>query len=604
VVRRLPYRHTKYERMAHFKFPQRILLSASSCSVLLLMMQYVMAAQYDRLAAMLDLSRPLALGEVAAVARYALDAALSRALAAEGVLPPPAGDGLPADMRPRSARCDSTQSVVRPLAIIRDIDADPASRLSFVCLLRSFDQHLIQRTNASLRTLSESAVQAAYWAAAAPAPPAEASAQQQAAALGGAARTAVGLAVFLALGLTVAAVVGLMRAYRADALAAREGRCRLLRGRPARPLGAAMLVGAQTVALGVGWLVFFLGSFALAFSMLWRPLRRYVLDAAGLPNAIVLAALLVVLFPAALLRALRLVRPAGGDWETRLRRAAGLFTAPLVHLRGQWAWFELVGTLTHLAMGFAAAVARGTASFTWQFFRVPRLDVPTRARGFDPGHSAYVSMVAADRVINSPLAATLAAALHRELRQRHRLRATPVSVLAAEIAASDGAVDVVEIERDRRALAARRGDRLRTAMWQLALVEAANDARGLRRTRKALPGPAPAPPTRLHAHVPLRGDGRGECLAADADAAAAEAEAEMAAAAAAAALSRAAAAETPVKQAPSLRPPAGNATGDGGPAGGPGGDGAEEAGTAEERADPRYALGRVRYGRRVPDAHW
>ena len=64
MVRRLPFRHTLYERMGHFKFPQRVLLSASSCSIFLAMLIYVMVAEYDRIAAMLELSRPLALGEV------------------------------------------------------------------------------------------------------------------------------------------------------------------------------------------------------------------------------------------------------------------------------------------------------------------------------------------------------------------------------------------------------------------------------------------------------------------------------------------------------------------------------------------------------------
>ena len=351
-------------------------------------------------------------------------------------------------MWPNSPECDSTHSVVRPLAIIRDIQDDPASRLSFVCLLRDFNMRLIQASNQCLRSFAESTAQAAWWTANTPPHLPQASAKEQTAELVSAASMSVALAVTLSFGLTALAIAGLLLGYRTDALAAREGRCRALCGRKTvGPLGAATLVGAQTVALGVGWLVFFLGGFAVSFAMLWPPIRHYVLDLASLPNAVIAAVLAVVLFPAALLRIIRLIRPAAGDWETRLRRAEGLFTAPLVQLRGQWAWFELVGTIFHLAAGFAASVARGSAAFTWQFFRVPRLDVPTRVSGFDPGHSAYVATVAMDRLINSPIAATLAASLRRELLRRHRLRATPVSVLAAEIAASDGAVDVLEIEQ-------------------------------------------------------------------------------------------------------------------------------------------------------------
>jgi hypothetical protein len=346
--------------------------------------------------------------------------------------------------------------------------------------------HLIQITNTSLRSFAKSTRQAAWWDIREPPLVVNPPAQQQTADLGNSAKISVILAVLGSMVLTAAAAVGLLFSYRTDAMAAREGRCRKVRERP-EPLGAAMLVGTQTVALGVGWLVFFLGLFAVSFSMIWAPLRRYVIDLAMIPVTIVLALLGLVLFPGVLLRVLRKLH-LGGDWEMRLRGNEGLFTAPLVQLRGQWAWYELAGTLIHLVLGFAAAAPRGAVALAWQFFRVPRLDVPTRTGGFDPGHSAYVSMVEMDRVINSPLAATLAECLHRELLRRFRLRATPVTVLAAEIAASDGAVDVLEIEQDRRKLQGRRGVRLPVAKWHLALVMAANASRRLHRSRKA--GPA------------------------------------------------------------------------------------------------------------------
>jgi hypothetical protein len=587
VVRRMPFRHTLYERMSHFKYSQRILLSVTCCTLLLAMMQYVMAAQYNRLAAMLDQSRPLAFGEVASVLRYALDETLARVRAGEGEIPSPAGDDLPADMRPYSRQCDSTQSVVRPLALIRDIQADPASQLSFVCLLRGFNMYLIQITNTSLRTLSKSTRQAAWWNIREPPQVVEPPAQQQTADLGDSARISVILAVLGSMILTAAAAVGLMSSYRADAMAAREGRCRKVRERP-EPLGAAMLVGTQTVALGVGWLVFFLGLFAVSFSMIWAPLRRYVIDLAIVPVTIVLGLLGLMVFPGALLRVLRMVH-SGGDWEMRLRRAEGLFTAPLVQLRGQWAWYELAGTLLHLALGFAAATPRGAVSLAWQFFRVPRLDVPTRTSGFDPGHSAYISMVEMDRVINSPLAATLAEGLHRELLRRFRLRATPVTVLAAEIAASDGAVDVLEIEQDRRTLQGRRGVRLPVAKWHLALIMAANANRRMHRSRKA--GPA----------VESSSSGCPVCLRGDVEASPLLPAYEC---------SMAGTPATVVK----LQQPASSESCDVGMDGtsdkaerkavvsdGKGEDPLANSGGPQERSDPRYALGRQRYGRRVPD---
>ena len=124
--------------------------------------------------------------------------------------------------------------------------------------------------------------------------------------------------------------------------------------------------------------------------------------------------------------------------------------------------------------------------------------------------------------------------------------------------------------QDRRTLAARRGGRLRTAMWQLALVMAANDNRAIRRSRKNVPyddntndGRAPAQ---------LRGDGSSERPTDSAEN-----------------TSSAAAAGGGVDV--SSETPSGNGT-----------TGAEDAQPVVGwGGDPRHSLGRVRYGRHVPD---
>jgi hypothetical protein len=84
---KLPLNSVQFEQLTDFKFPQRMYLATMAALVLLMVLQLFLAAQFNRVGTILELSRHQLLSEVAHINRYALDFAQIRNKVAKGVLP-------------------------------------------------------------------------------------------------------------------------------------------------------------------------------------------------------------------------------------------------------------------------------------------------------------------------------------------------------------------------------------------------------------------------------------------------------------------------------------------------------------------------------------
>ena len=495
----LPLNSKRFEQLTDFKFPQRIFLASVAGLALLLVLQLVMAFQFNRVASWLELGRPRLMAELARLNRYALEFSLARSLVGDGRLPynvaqwhigrpefALSGDGGElqqaevnqlADMFPFLNTCSGTQvPAARSYGPISDIHEIPAA-LSVECLLRQFSLRIFARDNSSALPLSDRARERLRSAT-----DARISAREIGAELLLAVMRSMTFAVGAAFVLTLIALTALALAYRSDLLKARRGRFPALAHvwRAPLPTAAASFVGSQTYGLLLGWLVYLCAAFALSFAVAWRPLRTFMIARLWLPVVLVSS-----LWAGALIFGFVASRASWSPIRVKPGYMRGTF---LVAQRGWWGLYECMALFIYVVAGAFQTLMQLAVAVLHQYVRVSRLDLPTFSGHAgddtisDSGHAGYKSMLLADHILNSPIINVAVRSLEREL-QRRRFCQQPVNDVIAMIQKSTGAMlEVTEVEDDKKQLRLRRSARMPLVRWQLSVMQLAyaNANRGLR----------------------------------------------------------------------------------------------------------------------------
>jgi hypothetical protein len=392
---RLPLNNVQFEQLTDFKFPQRMYLATMASFVILMVLQLAIAAQFNHVGSMIELSRPLLTAEVARVNIYALDFALVRNLVSLRLLPantaqwsigrPNSKNGQDAEANidqfseivPFSQRCERSTPHVRSIA---DEAEDIGSRLTFSCLLRQFSIRVFSRDDGTSLQLSARAQERMRSAT-----EARWSGRQINHDLTHAVFSSMTFALAASFALTFTSIVCLALGYRSDIMKARMGhfapvgKLRNFWDLTA-PTQAGMFVGSQTYGVLAGWLIYLCGSFTLSFAFSWPPLRSFLIEKCWL--------LFVVMLSLWLGAFIFSYVAAYASWSPIRVKEGYIKGTKLVRHRGWWSLFEFLALYIHVAASAFGTFMHLFLSFCRQFMRVSRLDIATfkgNSNVSDPG---------------------------------------------------------------------------------------------------------------------------------------------------------------------------------------------------------------------------
>lgn len=141
---RLPLNNVQFEQFTDFKFPQRMYLATMASFVMLMVLQLAIAAQFNHVGSMIELSRPLLTTEVAHVRLLPANTvqwSIGRPNSKNGPDVEANIDQF-SEIVPFSQWCERSTPHVRSIA---DEAEDIGSRLTFSCLLRQFSIRVFSR---------------------------------------------------------------------------------------------------------------------------------------------------------------------------------------------------------------------------------------------------------------------------------------------------------------------------------------------------------------------------------------------------------------------------------------------------------------------------